>query len=166
MSDLGEITPCYTMTFERRSVHPVAKLWRSITDADEVSRWMRYPARIDLHLGGDWHIDFSRTDGGALDGVIVRIEPERRLAYVWGMSVLEWKLEPRDDGCRYTFVHHGQAPGLVDHEEGLAAGWHDFLDGLDAHLDDISRTDEEDHAKWKALMPPYRERLDAVLGRG
>ncbi len=106
MSDLGEISRCYTMTFERTSKHPVAKLWRSITEADEVTRWMTYPARIDLRIGGDYHVDFSRSEGGELDGVIVRVEPERTLAYVWGMSVLEWRLEPGDGGCRCTFVHH------------------------------------------------------------
>ena len=165
MSDLGEITPCYTMSFERRSKHPATKLWRSITDAAEVSKWMGYPAKIDLRVGGDWHVDFSHTDGGELDGVIVRIETERRLAYVWGLSLIEWRLEPTDDGCQYTFVHHGQPLGLVPEEEGIAAGWHAWLEALDDHLDGAARSDAADQARCQELQPRYREAIDAALGR-
>ncbi len=165
MSELGEITRCYTMTFERRSAHSAQRLWRAITSADEVARWMGYPARIDLRVGGDWHVDF--TSKGAkedLDGVIVRIEPERRLACVWGLSVLEWRLEADGRGCRYTFVHHGQAPGLVEEEEGLVAGWHAFLDDLAGHLEGVYPDPEENSAKWQTLKEPYRARVEAVLG--
>lgn len=165
MSELGKVTRCYTLTYERRSRHPVSRVWRSISDPEEVSRWMRYPARIDLRRGGDYFVDFgSSPDGGALDGVIVRIEAERSLAVVWGLSVLEWQLEPDGEGCRYTFVHHGQAPRLVPDDEGLAAGWHLFLDALAASLDDPGPLPPEDETEHRVLMAPYRERLDAVLG--
>jgi uncharacterized protein YndB with AHSA1/START domain len=164
MSDLGEVTRCYTLTYRRRSKHPVARLWRAITDPDEVSRWMSYPARIDLRPGGDYFVDFSRTTEGSLDGVIVRAEPERMLTYVWGLSVHEWKLERDGDGCRYTYVHHGQPPGLVPQDEGIAAGWHVWLDDLEAYLNGIDPPADDEHARTQSLGPLYRERLDAVLG--
>lgn len=162
MSDLGRITPCYTMTFERKSKHTADRLWRAITDPEEVGRWMTFPARIDLRVGGDYYVDFGRTNEGAIDGVIVRVEPGRRLAYVWGLSVLEWTIEPDASGCRYTFVHHGQPPGLVDHEEGIAAGWHVWLEDLDAHLEGETPGPDEDHARWNAARPAYRERIGSV----
>ena len=165
MSELGEITRAYTMTFERQTKHPVSKVWHAITDAEEVSRWIRYPARIDLRLGGEYHVDFSRTHSGDLDGVIVRIEPGRKLAYVWGLSLIEWTLEPLAEGTRYTMVHNGQALGLVDDEAGLVAGWHAFLDGFDGHLDGRTPTDEEDKAWWNNVLSEYRKRLEAVLPR-
>lgn len=164
MSELGEITRCYTMRFERRSAHSAQRLWRAITEAEEVARWMGYPARIDLRVGGNWHVEFTRKGGGEdLAGIIVRVEAERTLAYVWGLAVVEWRLEPDGDGCRYTFVHHGQVPGLVDEEEGLVAGWHAFLDDLDGHLDGVYLDPEENSAKWQTLKKPYRARLDAAL---
>ena len=72
--------------------------------------------------GRAYRIDFGA--GGGLDGVIVRVQPERRLAYVWGTSVVEWTLEPEGGGCRYTLAHHGQAPapaGAPSSDAGLAA---------------------------------------------
>jgi uncharacterized protein YndB with AHSA1/START domain len=127
---------------------------------------MRYPATIDLRVGGAYHVDFSRTNQGELDGVIVRVEPEKALAYVWGRSVLEWLIEPDGDGCRYTFRDHGtDAPADADDytSAGIASGWHSWIDMLDAHLDGRVITVAEEQANWEKLKAPYQERLDSAL---
>lgn len=160
--ELGEITPCYTITFRRTSKHSAKRVWAAITEPDQISAWMDYPATVKLAPGGEWHVDFSRTNEGALEGVIVRVEPERLLAYVWGMSVVEWTLEDIDGGCRYQFVHQGLAD-RGDGEEGLPAGWHEFLDRLDRHLDGATYTVGEQKANWERLKGPYLERLNRVL---
>ena len=164
MNDLGEITRCYSLRYERRSKHSPERLWRAITDASELSRWMSYPARVDLRVGGDYTVDFSRTSEGTLDGVIVRIEPARRLAYAWGTSVIEWTLEPDGDGCRYTFAHHGMARRDIPDEEGVAVGWHLWLDDFEAHLSGALPTLDASRTRSRELAKTYRARLDEVLG--
>jgi len=160
--DLGEITPCYTISFTRHSDHSPERLWRAITDADEVSAWMDYPTKIDLRVGGGYLVDFSSTDQGAIHGVIVRVEAKRVLAYVWGLSVVEWSIEDDGDGCVYTFVQNGLADRGED-EEGLAAGWHEFLDRLEGHLEGEYVPRDEQQRNWEALKPPYRKMLDAAI---
>jgi len=160
----GEISLCYTVTFNRKSKHSARRIWAAITDSREVAQWMDYPARIDLRVGGDWNIDFSSTHQGGLPGVIVRVEPEHVLTYVWGLSVVEWTLDDAPDGCSYRFVHAGLADRGVDaDEEGLSAGWHDFLDQLDHHLDGVHLQREARQANWHRLKPTYRESLDRTL---
>jgi len=164
MSDeLGEITACYTIRYERQSKHAPARLWRAITDSAEVSRWMSRSARIDLRVGGDYFVQFE-PGAGALDGVIVRAEPEHNLAYVWGLSVVEWTIEPDGDGSRYSFVHHGMSVRGLPDEEGVASGWHVWLDDFERHLSGKAPDPEIGRARFEALSPPYRERLEAVLG--
>ena len=63
---LGKITRCYTIRYDRHSKHSPSRLWAAITRADEVSAWMDYPAKIDLRVGGEWHVDFGRTGDGEL----------------------------------------------------------------------------------------------------
>jgi uncharacterized protein YndB with AHSA1/START domain len=170
--ELGEITSCYTITFRRSSKHSAARLWRALTSADEVAAWMEAPAKIDLRVGGTFTVF---AEGKHVEEcVIVQLEPERVLAYVWGMnrpeawgnrmSVVRWVIEEGEGGCTYTFVHNGCAD-RGDGEEGLAAGWHGFLDQLDAHLDGETWTKDEAEARWHALHVPYKERLERAIVR-
>ena len=155
MSELGEISACYTITFKRRSPHAPERLWRALTDPDEIEAWMGYPAKIDLRVGGDWYVDFSQTNDGDLGGVIVAIESGRRLVYVWGLSVVEWTVEPAGDGCAYTLVQNGLTPGDGETAGGYAAGWHGFLEQLDMHFEGKHITYEESVAIVRELMPRY-----------
>jgi uncharacterized protein YndB with AHSA1/START domain len=165
MTDLGAVTRCYSVRFERTSKHSAARLWRAITDAREVSDWMTYPARIDLLVGGDYFVDFTRTDGSYLDGVIVKLEPERQLRYAWGTSVVEWEIEPGDEGCRFTFAHYGLDDRGLPDEEGLLAGWHAWLDDFERFADGgAPRSAAENDAAWRELCTLYRPVLSKVLG--
>ena len=65
MNDLGKISLCYSVTFDRRSRHSPSQIWSAITDSDEVSRWMGYPAHIDLRIGGQEHFRSDRRSLGA-----------------------------------------------------------------------------------------------------
>lgn len=159
---LGTITPCYTVSFQRTLRHSPSRVWEAITSPGEVSAWMGYPAEIEVRVGGRWFVDFSRTNQGELPGVIVRVEPERRLAYAWGLSVVEWQIEPTADGCRYTFIHAGLADRGED-EEGLPAGWQSFLDQMERHLDGGLLAADEERRNWQQLKPLYRSQLDRVL---
>ena len=161
---LGKITRCYTVTFDRHSKHSPARLWSALTRADEVAAWMGYPAKIDLRVGGEWHVDFARTGEGELPGIIVRVEPGAVLTYAWGLSMCEWKITPAADGCDYTFVQAGLAFREIDDDEGLAAGWHEFLERLDLHLDGSYLAEADQKARWNALKPGYKELLDAAKG--
>jgi uncharacterized protein YndB with AHSA1/START domain len=160
--EFGEITKCYTVTYRRKSKHSAARLWRAITEPKEIGKWMGGPAKVDLRVGGEWFVDFPDQGDGDLVGVIVRVEPERVLTFAWGLSVVEWTIRDAERGCTYRFVQTGLADRGPD-EEGLAAGWHEFFDRLDRHLEGIYLTDEEHKANWEALKPPYRAQLDAVI---
>jgi uncharacterized protein YndB with AHSA1/START domain len=171
-TDLGEITNCYTITFTRRSKHSASRMWKAITEPDEVAAWTEADAEIDLRVGGTYTL-FAGTES-AEECVIVRVEPERVLTIVWGMnrpdawgdliSVVQWEIQDDGDGCTFTFVHNGCAD-RGEGEAGLAAGWHGFFDQLDKHLDGETWSTDEARADWERLHAPYDERLNAVLVR-
>ncbi len=164
MNDLARIDLCYSITFDRRTRHSPSRVWNAITDPREVSRWMGYPARIDLKAGGDYFVDFERSGEGGLDGIITHFENQRLLHYCWGLSTICWELEEDDGGCRYRFVHFGQKPRLVPDEEGLAAGWHAWLEDLELYLGGGTPTHELNSPRWIELKRLYRPLLEAALG--
>jgi uncharacterized protein YndB with AHSA1/START domain len=166
VSDLGEITSCWTITFRRKAKQPPARVWAAVTDPDQIARWWRHPAHVDLRVGGAYRVDFGA--GGCLDGVIVRVQPERHLAYVWGVSVVEWTFEPDDEGCRYTFMHHGQPPapeGADYTDEGIAAGYRIGLDTFAALLDGAPAPAAPPLASWERFTGLYRPLIEDVLKR-
>jgi uncharacterized protein YndB with AHSA1/START domain len=150
--DLGTITRCYTVRYERTSKHSAERLWRAITDPDEVTKWMQYPAKIDVRVGGEYYVDFASTNQGCLDGIIVAVEPGRLLRYAWGTSIVEWSIQPLDAGCTHTFCQHG-LPDRGPGEEGLVAGWHAWLDDVEKYLDGMPLLD--DRSDWTALCKRY-----------
>ena len=163
MSDLGTFTHCYTIRYDRTSKHSPERLWRAITDPEEVTSWMQYPARIDLRVGGDYFVDFSKTNSGCLDGIIVAIAPARLLRYAWGTSIVEWTMEATVEGCKHTFLQSG-LPDRGPGEEGLVAGWHAWFDDLDLYLDGQALPHLADRSDWNALCERYKPLLAKMFG--
>ncbi len=163
MSDLGTITRCYSVRYDRNSKHSAERLWRAITEPAEVTAWMQYPARIDLRVGGEYFVDFAKTNSGALEGIIVAVEPNRLLRYAWNTSIVEWTIRPSAGGCTHSFLQTGLAdrgPG----EEGLVAGWHAWWDDLDLYLDEKPLPALSERDAWRALGERYKPLLAEVLG--
>ena len=158
--DLGEIFECYSIRFRRHSRHSTERLWRAITEPGEIRKWMGFESRIELRPGGDYRIDFAEQ--GELDGVIVEVQPGHLLKYVWGWSVVVWTLADDGQGCTYELVQNGLADRGED-EEGLAAGWHEFLLRIDRHLDGAYFSDAEQKQNWQSFKPAYRQMLDRVF---
>ncbi|MEZ7131285.1 SRPBCC family protein [Nonomuraea sp. AD125B] len=145
------------LRFERRLRHPQAKVWRAISETDQLRAWfvqlLDYDRfRFDLVPGA--RIAFVDRQGTmAGEGEVVRVDPPKLLEYTWGSEILRWELEPDgDDGCRLVFTNIVDDP---DTAPALGAGWHAGLDALEALLDgrptDASVSHELQAAYQRAL---------------
>jgi hypothetical protein len=56
------------------------------------------------------------------------------------------------------------APRNIPEEEGVAVGWHLWLDDFEAHLSGAAPTLDASRVGSQALARTYRARLDEVLG--
>lgn len=121
--------PLYRVNWEHVFPQGVERVWIAISDADEISAWMKFSTQIDLRLGGTIHIDFSGE--GSLDGMVCELERPKLLTYTWGDSLVKWVLEEAPAGTRLHLSHIGVRPDLLT---GMGAGWHAFLDQLGDHL--------------------------------
>jgi len=160
--ELGIITRCYAIRYDRTSKHSAERLWRAITDPDEVTKWMQYPARIGLRVGGDYFVEFAGNPEN-LDGVIVRFEHGRMLRYAWGTSIVEWQLTPEGAGTHYVFSHFGLDRAKTPNDEGVAAGWHAWLDDFEEFLSS-GRPTATSNARWAELSRRYLPVVSSALG--
>lgn len=121
--------PLYRLNWVHIYPQGVERVWIAISNEDEVSAWMKFAARLDLHPGGTIHIDFS--DEESMEGMVCQLEAPKLLTYTWGDSLVKWVLEDVPTGTRLHLSHIGVRPDLLT---GMGAGWHAFLDQLGDHL--------------------------------
>ena len=130
------------LRFVRRLAHSPAKVWRAVTDPEEMAHW--FPARITAELRVGAPMEFSFGDD-ALDlgkpwatGEILELDPPRVYVFRWYDSVLRIEVVPDGDGCVLHFSQtlggvgtHGDRPSVARQ----APGWDGCLLTLSARLD-------------------------------
>ena len=94
----------------REVVLPVdpERAWELITDPDELEGWLADEVELEPEEGGEVYVRFE--DGEERWGTVEEVEPERRLAFVWGDSRVEWVLQPVPEGTRLVVVEQSLAP--------------------------------------------------------
>ena len=120
----------YVLRFERHIAHPPQRVWRALTEPDQLRQW--FPTDIEGERKPGAKIRFAfrepapraedmpellEHDPEDLDGEFTEFDPPRRLAYTWGEEDLRWELEPAGEGCRLLHPHlyraqRDPAPGL------------------------------------------------------
>jgi uncharacterized protein YndB with AHSA1/START domain len=123
--------------FERHLSHPIARVWRALTEPAELIGWLG-DAEVELAEGGRFVVRWlnadERGDRAVYHGMITRLEPPCRLEVSGDIhGVLRWELRPEAGGTLLTF-----SSTLALREEyrtQVLAGWHYHLDSLADALD-------------------------------
>ena len=115
----------YVLLVDRELEHPPEKVWRALTELDQLAQW--FPARVD----GEWVVGaalrFTFEPGHADDlpeeelrGEVIAVEEPWLLEFRWGSSRMKYELAPEGDGTRFRLFEY-----LTDPSWGArsAAGW-------------------------------------------
>ena len=153
--ELQDVDGRPALRFERRLAHPVQRVWRAISEYDELAAW--FVAPMVFEAAG------QRFEVMGQPGEVLRFEPERALEWEWAGDRFLFELFPDGDGARLVFVHVFAAR---EHGANLASGWHLQLDGLEAHLAGRP-VPEAAPARLVELNDGYAEQfgLDPEVGR-
>lgn len=154
------------LRYVRRYPHPVDRVWRAITDSDQLRYWMPCDIVGERAAGAAitlpfWpaHVEKYGIDEPALSGRIEIWEPPRRFAWTWGGDLLIFELSGVDDGTELVFTtwpEDSDLAGIVS----TAGGYHICLAELAVLLDDGSAPamTEVDTIAFR-LETTYRERF-------
>lgn len=83
--------------FSRTYDHPVERVWRFVTDVDELAHWFPSRAEIELRPGGT--IRFGGDPNTAdSTGRVIAVDEPRHLSFEWGGDdcTSTWRPWPRD----------------------------------------------------------------------
>jgi uncharacterized protein YndB with AHSA1/START domain len=100
-------------TIEREIVlnAPPERVFRALTDPDELIRWFMDAARLDLRPGGALH--FVWKGYGPVDGRVLDVAPPHRFVFAWsegpelGETTIAIDLSAEGGGTRLRLVHTG-----------------------------------------------------------
>jgi uncharacterized protein YndB with AHSA1/START domain len=117
---------------------PPARVWRALTEPEQLDRWVATRASVDPRPGGAYSYGWAEEGVKGYPVTVLAVDAPRRLVHTWldrgreGRVV--WTLEPLRDGCatRLTVRHEGYDGTDA---EGYRIGWPEFLNRLWLLLD-------------------------------
>jgi uncharacterized protein YndB with AHSA1/START domain len=145
------------LRFERRLKHRVERVWRAITEPDELEAW--FVARPE------WKPAVGETFNAMdQDGEVTDVDPPNLLAWNWGGELFRFELSAEGDGCLLVFTHV-----FDDRKFGAqhATGWETHFARLDALLAGGALSEAEAMEDWAEIHERYAEEfgLDPEVGR-
>ncbi len=151
--------------FERRLDHPVERVWRALTEPDEIAAWLAL-AELELTEGGRVVLTWQNTDTegntAVARGTVSALDPPRLIEFDTDIhGKLRWELEPDGGGTALTFTADVERP--EEHETEVLAGWHIHLDHLEHVLDggtiDGPNWGRDHRPAWERLHERYSARV-------
>ena len=119
----------WTLVLVRDLAHPPAKVWKALTDPEQLREWAPFEPDRDLGAVGPASLSLAGAPTPQVTATRVkRADAPKLLEYNWGEQDLRWELEPlAGGGTRLTLWHN------IDRQYITwgAAGWHLCLDVLD-----------------------------------
>ncbi|MGO2112155.1 MAG: SRPBCC family protein [Pseudoclavibacter sp.] len=132
------------LLLKRHLPHSAERVWESLTDSEEASRW--FPCRVEIEPREGGTVTF-RFDGEEPElSRVTEFDPPKALAYEWSGERLRWTIEPDGEGSILRLRND-----IIDADwmPRTAAGWDTCIEDLQAFLsgDPIAAHAGPDEAK-------------------
>lgn len=127
---------------------PADKIWKALTDKNEMKSWYFTIRDFDLELGKEFDF-YESCDGGKYlhRGRILEIVPNRKLKHSWAypelsgaVTTVTWELQPEDNGTLVTLTHENiegfDGLGETFSRVSFTEGWKSIIgQGLKEYLE-------------------------------
>jgi uncharacterized protein YndB with AHSA1/START domain len=133
LGDLIQDGDRWQLRFERQLPHPPARVWRALTEPEELRHW--FPDQVavsEWKVGAKLQFSDARARIEPFDGEVLAFEPPRVLEFRWGTDVIRFELAARGSGSVLTLIDTIDERGKAARD---GAGWHVCLDALERALE-------------------------------
>jgi uncharacterized protein YndB with AHSA1/START domain len=125
------------IVIERTFQAPIAKVWKAITDKDEMKKWYFDLAEFKPEAGFEFRFVGGTEEKKFLHiCVVTEVIKEKKLTYSWrydgyeGISYVTFELFPEGEKTRIKLTHEGIESFPADPsfaKENFIAGWTDII---------------------------------------
>jgi uncharacterized protein YndB with AHSA1/START domain len=149
----------WELHYTRRLAHPPHRVWRALTERDELAAWFPTDIAGERGAGARLRFSFRGGEGPPIDGTMVAYDPPSLLEFTWGADeTLRFELQADGDGTLLTFVNTFDELGKAARD---GAGWHVCLDSLAYHLEGQDPP-WESREHWEQVHAGYVDRFGAA----
>jgi len=155
------------LRFERRFSQPIDRVWRAVTDPDEMKAWFPSNVEGERTVGAELVFSYDvvdQTDPELPDpenlplfgGEVLRFDAPHLFEFTWGGEILRLELSEDGEGTRLVFSQ------ILSHRATAGrngSGWHACLAALAVHLGE-----EVPEVDGFALYDDYVVRIGIPLG--
>jgi uncharacterized protein YndB with AHSA1/START domain len=120
---------------------PPARIFRALTEADELARWWVSSAETDPRPGGDFVLRFEFKDEArnhTFSGQYEDVVADEVVRYPWngefGQTTVEFALQPSAGGTELRLLNSGWTEEAAETQRVYEEGWRFFLDNLERYL--------------------------------
>jgi uncharacterized protein YndB with AHSA1/START domain len=146
----------WQLRFTRRLRHPPERVWRALTEPDDLAAWFPCDIEGERRAGAPLRFVFREGEAEPVDGEMLVFDAPRVLELRWAAGeTLRFKLRPDGDGTVLTLVNAFDEVGKAARD---AAGWHGCLDLLGARLAGEPSPPRPEE-RWAEVHPVYVERF-------
>jgi uncharacterized protein YndB with AHSA1/START domain len=160
MTDLGTLEhdgDRVVLRFDRRLAHPPERVWRALTEDDQLEAW--FPTTVEGERREGAPLRFAHRDAAAppMTGEMLAYDPPRLMELRWGDDVLRFELEPDGpDATRLVFTDTFSEIGRATRD---GAGWHACLDLLAYAAAGEEPPPWKPRERWAQVRDAYAERF-------
>jgi uncharacterized protein YndB with AHSA1/START domain len=159
----------WQLRFERELSHSPARVWRALTEPDELRKWFPDEVLLDeWKVGAKMRFRDAENRFEPFDGEVLAFQPPSLLEFRWGTDTIRIEVAPRGSGSVLTLTDTIDELGKAARD---GAGWHACLEALVASLDgssepDMSRRWGEIHAEYVKKFGPEASTIGPPPGWG
>ena len=120
---------------------PPGRVFRALTNVDELASWWVSSAESDPRTGGDFVLRFEFEDEArnhTFSGRYEQVEADELVRYPWngefGETTVEFTLRPSNGGTELLLHHSGWNDAAAETRRTYDEGWRFFLDNLERYL--------------------------------
>ena len=124
----------WTLVLVRDLHHPPAKVWKALTNPEDLREWA--PFDSDRNLGSAGTAKLTTVGAPAplvSETQVKRADAPKVLEFNWGGQDIRWELEPLGSGGTRLTLWHNIDRNFISMG---AAGWHICFDVMERFLDD------------------------------
>ena len=155
LAEIQQLNDETVVEFHRDFSYPVSKVWRILTDNDQLAKWFSELKIQELTEGGK--LIFDMGNGTYEEMTITEVKVPTVWEFTWDKSLVRFNLSENPNGTHLVLKEY--VKDVTEHTARDVAGWHVCLDVIEKVLKDepVQNRKEE----WDKVYPEYKKKLEA-----